>query len=145
MIEKTVLGIGLGPKKEKAIREFVRSCRMRYRSVQPSEYEKTLGSLAAIAGIPARMAPGHGGRPANPVGKSAALPPVQEMLVFSGFSQEELEEFLSLYRTAGLEPVTLKAMVTMYNIFWTPAMLFAEISEEHRRMNAPKEFKEPDA
>ena len=91
-----------------------------YRRMLPSDHKKTLGSLAGIAGIPAKTT-------ADSMGEKIE----KEMLVFSGFDSDELEAFLDLYRMQGIEKVNYKATVTMYNIFWTPEMLYQELKKEH--------------
>ena len=123
MSNKTVLGFCIGGEKEKLIRQCCRSAGVEYRSMVPSDYKKSLGSLVGIAGISPKAAVAAEGEKIQ-----------SEMLVFSGFDQEALDEFLDLYRTMGIEKIDYKAMVTMHNIFWTPESLYQELKKEHESM-----------
>lgn len=121
MNKKIVLGFEIEEKKEKLIDICCRSCMAEYRRVEKKDYRQSLGSLAGIPGIPVKE----------------ELPEEkiqQEMIVFSGFDQEELQGFLGLYRSQGIEKIDYKATVTMYNIFWTPGMLYGELRQEHENM-----------
>ena len=119
---KKVLAFEIKPGKEQLIKNCCASVGADYRRMLPSDHKKTLGSLAGIAGIPAKTT------------DSAGEKIEKEMLVFSGFNPEELEAFLDLYRMQGIEKVDYKATVTMYNIFWTPEMLYQELKKEHAAM-----------
>ena len=121
---KIVLAFEIKPEKEQLIKSCCASVGADYRRMLPSDHKKTLGSLAGIAGIPAKTATDSMGEQIE-----------KEMLVFSGFAPEELEAFLDLYRIQGIEKVDYKATVTMYNIFWTPEMLYQELKKEHAAMN----------
>lgn len=124
MNHKTILGFCIGTGKEKLIRQCCRSVGADYRSMVPSDHTRSLGSLAGITGIPPKVAAVSDGEKIQ-----------SEMLVFSGFDQEALDEFLELYRTMGIEKIDYKAMVTMHNIFWTPQGLYQELKKEHASMN----------
>lgn len=54
-----------------------------------------------------------------------------DMLIFDGISSKELDIFLDRYRTSGLEPVKLKAMVTETNAGWTVEKLYGELAKEY--------------
>ena len=123
MNNKTVLGFCIERGKEKLIQQCCRSVGADYRSMVPSDATKSLGSLAGITGIPPKAAVAAEGEQIQ-----------SEMLVFSGFDQEALDEFLDLYRTMGIEKIDYKAMVTMHNIFWTPQSLYQELKKEHASM-----------
>ena len=117
---KKVLAFEIKSGKEQLIRNCCASMGVDYRRMLPSDHKKTLGSLAGIAGIPTKTT-------SDSMGEKIE----QEMLVFSGFDPDELEAFLELYRMQGIEKVNYKATVTMYNIFWTPEMLYQELKKEH--------------
>ena len=120
---KIVLAFEIKQEKEQLIKSCCASVGADYRRMLPSDYKKTLGSLAGITGIPAKTTDGSMGEKIR-----------QEMLVFSGFDSEELEAFLELYRMQGIEKIDYKATVTMHNIFWTPEMLYQELKKEHAAM-----------
>lgn len=120
---KIVMAFEIKPEKEQLIKKCCASVEADYRCMLPPDHKKTLGSLAGITGIPAKTT-------ADSMGEKIE----QEMLVFSGFGSEELEAFLDLYRMQGIEKTDYKATVTMYNIFWTPEMLYQELKKEHAAM-----------
>ena len=69
--------------------------------------------------------------------KNTAIPAMYvqpELLVFSGFEDVALDAFLVAYRRAGIEPVELKAVVTMYNANRTVYELTAMLTEESARL-----------
>ena len=53
-----------------------------------------------------------------------------EVMIFRGFDESELKNFLSEYKNAGIEKVALKAMVTPYNVVWTLYNLIEHLKEE---------------
>ena len=120
---RMILAFQIPHTKEAQIRKCCTQEGVEYKRMLPSDHKKTLGSLAGIAGIMAKAASD---------GKGEKIE--QEMLVFSGFDQDALEKFLGLYRKNGIEKVDYKATVTMYNIFWTPEMLYQELKKEHEFM-----------
>lgn len=58
----------------------------------------------------------------------------QEILLFSNLTENKLDEFLSAYKTAGIEPVSLKAVVTPTNEKWTIEQLAEELMKERAAM-----------
>ena len=65
------------------------------------------------------------------------IPPMYnmpEVMIFQGFDEPELKSFLTEYKSAGIEKVTLKAMVTPYNIVWTLYNLIEHLKEENARL-----------
>ena len=53
-----------------------------------------------------------------------------EMLVFCGFSSDDLDAFLQGYKMTGIPRVELKAVLTQYNADWTPMKLCEELKKE---------------
>ena len=53
-----------------------------------------------------------------------------EVMIFKGFEETELKNFLNEYKKAGIEKVALKAMVTPYNVVWTLYYLIEHLKEE---------------
>lgn len=60
---------------------------------------------------------------------------IPDFLVFSGFSDEKLDEFLKAYKEKGIEKIPLKAIVTPHNVNWTINELIAELIKENTRFN----------
>ncbi len=58
-----------------------------------------------------------------------------ELLLFQGFGDKELDQFLDAYRAAGISKVNLKAAVTPWNIRWTIYELAEHLKEEHDSMS----------
>ncbi len=57
-----------------------------------------------------------------------------EILLFSNLTKTKLDEFLAAYKTAGIEPVSLKAVVTPTNEKWTIEELTKELIKERAAM-----------
>ena len=57
-----------------------------------------------------------------------------EILLFSNLTENKLDEFLAAYKTAGIEPVELKAVVTPTNGNWTIEELTQELIKERTAM-----------
>ena len=56
-----------------------------------------------------------------------------EMLVMDGFEREDLDMLLDFFRSTGLRRISLKAMVTRYNVHWSSCALYVNLKEEHMR------------
>lgn len=123
--QKKVLGFMLKPEQKKALSLLCAKENGTFLEVPERDFWKTLGAAARLTGFPAKP------QAQSSEEKGMALEP---MLVFCGFGQDELFEFLAQYRQSGAKPVELKAMMTMHNIFWTPAMLQKELKEEQAAM-----------
>ncbi|MCR5626461.1 MAG: DUF3783 domain-containing protein [Lachnospiraceae bacterium] len=53
-----------------------------------------------------------------------------ELMIFEGFSGNDLDEFLSVYNSTGFTRVKCKAMITVFNLLWSPAYLYEHLLEE---------------
>ena len=62
--------------------------------------------------------------------KAPTLYNLPEFMIFNGFADEELDEFLHAYRVAGIPKIQLKAVVTPFNIGWTLYELIEHLKEE---------------
>ena len=90
------------------------------RHVNTDEYGKRIGYIADIEGFDATDK--------MPV----TQPFTDEMLIFKGFDQELLTNFLAMYRTAGIATIPLKAGLTPTNIQWCSVELHAALQQEHQ-------------
>lgn len=88
------------------------------RTVKSSEYLESLGYLLGIQGFQKNKM--------FPLGQNFH----DEMLVMSGFSSERIDELLDFFKRENLEPVSLKAIVTPYNVTWDSMRLHAELCGE---------------
>ena len=53
-----------------------------------------------------------------------------EIIIFSGFEEDEVRVFLSEYKSRGIERIALKCMVTPFNIGWSLFKLVEHLKEE---------------
>lgn len=95
------------------------SCRI----VSGEDLGETLGYLANIQGFP---------RQAKEKQLMPLLKAPGEMLVMSGMDSESVDIFLAEYQKRGIEITPLKAMITPYNVSWTPIRLYGELSKEQK-------------
>jgi len=123
--KKKVLLFRTGTVKEKQIRLLGNELDFTVTVVRRTDYLNNLGALAGITGFP------------RSTKKYAGAELAGEMLVFSGFSSEALDEFLAQYKNRGIEPIPLKAVLTPANIRWTPAALYEELRREHNARPVP--------
>ncbi|MCF0128166.1 MAG: DUF3783 domain-containing protein [Pseudobutyrivibrio sp.] len=87
--------------------------------INPKDYGQTLGYLCGIDGF---------GKTRVSLGFPLSFN--EEMLVFSGVTQERLEVILDALEEAAFPSVKRKAVVTIYNVNWTASQLYNEISKE---------------
>ena len=66
---------------------------------------------------------------ANRAGKDASTN-VTELLLFEDFSSENLDDFLDIYKSTGLEQILYKAVITPINMKWSPAYLYEHLKNE---------------
>lgn len=107
-------------KKESQIIRLCKQLGISTRKIKETDVNVSLSVLAGISGVPEMMQ-------TEKAPKDYKMP---ELLVFSGMADEKLDEFLAEYRKQGIEPVSLKAMVTPHNIGWTVYQLTAELTRE---------------
>jgi len=55
---------------------------------------------------------------------------ISELLIFDGFTNDNLDDFLDAYKGTQAPPVAFKAMVTPVNLKWTPAYLYFHLKSE---------------
>ena len=128
-MNQKILLFQINIKKERAIAAVAKPLGIQVISVPKAKFTKTLGALAGIPGIKPASSPIC---PSVKPGASDTI--TSEMLVFSGITEKIMDSFLDAYKNAGIAPIELKAVITMYNIFWTPVALFSELSRERRRI-----------
>lgn len=64
-----------------------------------------------------------------------------EILIFSGLENGILDQFLASYRKKGLAPISLKAIVTPFNVSWSLYQLIKELEKEAETMKKYREKK----
>ena len=108
--------------KEKQIRLLCRRLNIEVVKVAARDYRQKLGSLAGIVGF----------------AKETVTDGVEldgEMMIFSGMDSAAMDRFLAEYRKDGIEPVSLKAVITPHNIFWTAEEVYRELEREHASLH----------
>ncbi len=56
----------------------------------------------------------------------------KELMVFSGFNDDALEEFLTIYNSTNAPKIIYKAALTPINAKWSPAYLYDHLTKEVR-------------
>ena len=115
----TLLMFHITGTKSAQIRLLCNSRKILVRIVEDHESELSIGQLA-----------GH--LITTKVQKSE--PFSDEMLVLADFTPQQLDDFLSSYRAAGIDPVPLKAVMTQSNMKWTASALCRELKLERQEM-----------
>lgn len=88
--------------------------------IYKNQYGEKIGALVGLNGFAPSMTVYSGDDIAG------------EMMIFCGFSSDELDEFLERYRESKIPPISLKAMVTPHNISWSAVELYRELTQEHK-------------
>lgn len=139
--------------KQNEIRSLCRDLDLEVRIIDPADYGKTLGELAGSGGTKVSRKPallnsrrpslGSPGFAAERIADIASGNRISdfhqitdEMMLMCGLSDRKLDEFLEKYRTAGISPIPLKAVLTSENMKWSAYGLFREISAEHEAVKA---------
>lgn len=118
MEEKKILLAGFGPLEE-ILRLQLQALGCGLQTVQPSQYEKTIGELCRYGQeLPTEENPDRG------------------TVLFWNFTQQELDPALKLLRQAQLPAQPHKAMVTKTNWHWKLSDLIEELAQEQQVMAA---------
>lgn len=116
-----ILTFGLDKEKLRAVRITAQRNQIQVKEISRRDYTQKLGTLAGIQGFAKEKASYDG--PDFPL----------EMMVFSGIDSAQMDTFLADYKKTGAKPVSLKAVITPHNIFWTAEALYKELWKEHLR------------
>lgn len=104
------------------IRRYLNRTKVRVRMVEAPDYSQPLGVLFELPGY-VRVPMFH---------LSGTFK--EEMLVMQGFSQEQLDGLLNLFKEEDIAPVELKAVLTVVNEHWTSIQLHEELMKERAMM-----------
>lgn len=121
---ETVLLYNVPDEKSRKLRMLMVRMGMRFRVVDPSDYDKPVGVLAGIKDATLE----------NPEAEVQVFE--DEMMVMRGFSSSRLDAFLQGMRKAGIERIDYKAIVTPTNMRWNSWQLYLEIKQEHEEMHS---------
>ena len=119
---KQILIFNINVGKINILKKICEELSIRIVPISRKDYSQELEYLASIPGF----------KKNNINYKRSELP--SEMLVFSGLTSDDIDEFLASYKKSMLPPINLKAVITTYNINWTPEALYSELLKEHMKM-----------
>lgn len=122
--------------KEKQLKELCNRLNIQTKRLNGKDTDKTLAILAGVnakagTGMHANIKNGNIKTGSNLSTKSGNMPMIlPEIIIFSGITDEELDTFLKEYKSMNIDPVRLKAILTIYNINWTLGELITELIKE---------------
>ncbi len=122
--------------KEKQLKELCNRLNIQIKRLNGKDTDKSLAILAGVNakagnGMHANIKNGNIKTGSNLSTKSGNMPMIlPEIIIFSGITDEELDTFLKEYKSMNIEPVRLKAILTIYNINWTLGELITELIKE---------------
>ena len=90
------------------------------KTITDDDFSKTIGEIAGFSSLSV-----HSKSSGKPV------PFTDEMMVFCALEPGTLDKFLDEYRRRDIPPVELKAVMTSYNVGWTPGRLCMELKKEN--------------
>lgn len=108
-------------KKAQQITALCRKLGIQTKEVKTKDVDEKVGVLAGIEPLATA-----GAKKAAPL----AVLDLPEYLIFSGLPEVLLDQFLKEYRQQGIEPVSLKAVLTLHNKDWTVRNLITELMKE---------------
>jgi hypothetical protein len=111
--------------KKKQLQQLCRALKIGTRELKDSDGDRRLAQLLVPGRKMALPVTNEKQSPKRPLGYH--LP---ELLVFSGFSGEDLDAFLAQYKADGIAPTPLKAIVTPHNYNWSLYELVSELERE---------------
>ncbi|MCF0242451.1 MAG: DUF3783 domain-containing protein [Treponema sp.] len=114
---RRVLAFEIPIMKNLALAKLCHDMGVEFTLVDKNNYHKSIGFLCKVVGISEK--------PEEDKNEACG-----EMLVFAGFNSEDLEFFLSKYKLWNSESIPLKAMITEYNVLWSPTFLYSELKKE---------------
>lgn len=94
--------------------------------IKKEDYLRPLGEVAEM--LPKHLIPGQ------TVQKYTGEEMPVKIILFAGFSREELEAALQLCKACGIGREDLKAVLTPYNLTWDAVTLCEELRKEHQQM-----------
>ncbi len=122
--------------KEKQLKELCNRLNIQTKRLNGKDTDKALAILAGVNakagnGMHTNIKNGNIKTGSNLRTKSGNMPMIlPEIIIFSGITDEELDTFLKEYKSMNIDPVRLKAILTIYNINWTLGELITELIKE---------------
>ncbi len=122
--QATALLYNISAEKSRKIKFIFIQLKIHIKTIEKKDYNKPIGFLAGISDIPTVDTPYEG---------EGFL---EEMLVFKGFTEKQLDELLLRFRSNKIPKVNLKAVLTPSNQTWDSITLYKELKKEHEQMNS---------
>ncbi|MCI9052633.1 MAG: DUF3783 domain-containing protein [Lachnospiraceae bacterium] len=122
--QATALLYNISAEKSRKIKFIFIQLKIHIKTIEKKDYNKPIGVLAGISDIPTVDTPYEG---------EGFL---EEMLVFKGFTEKQLDEVLLRFRSNKIPKVNLKAVLTPSNQTWDSITLYKELKKEHEKMNS---------
>lgn len=122
---------GVDDKKSFLIANLCNGQGIEYRRMKEEDRFQKIGWIAGYSGYVKnenKHVPLESKKETVPAGNGKKQP---EVMIFSALSEKQLEAFLEGYKAMGIEPVSLKAVVTKHNENWTFDELVQELIREH--------------
>lgn len=107
--------------KEQQILRLCSAMKLPVRRLSEKDAGKTVGLLAGIKTD--KRTGGNGG--AVPM-----LYTLPDCIIFAGVADKVMDDFLARYKSNGIEPTGLKAVVTIHNMNWSLYELLEELKKE---------------
>lgn len=134
-MKKQILLFSVSKEQEKKISDFCSQLDITVLAVERKDFTCPLGSLLDGSGNKeesVRLAKSKRTQPVRAYRMTGFPTP---MMVFCNLQQEDLDAYLSGYADAGIEKISLKAVLTPHNVSWTCEELYEELLAEHRSFN----------
>ena len=110
--------------KKAGVENICRKLGISVRKLASDDAEKTLISIISGGRYELNAAP------ASVMQNAVKEYNIPEVIIFQGFEDDSLQEFLKAYKDTGLAKIPLKAVVTPYNIAWKLKDLSEHLIEE---------------
>lgn len=117
---KQLFYINLTEEQITALKSVVGKLSIELRKIRSRDEHNSVGSIIGIQGFAEK--------PKEDLKASAG-----SMILFSQFSDSDLDAFLAAYRETGAAPISCKAVITLHNLNWSLTRLYAELSQEAQR------------
>lgn len=102
-------------KKKEQLSKLCKKAGLGMSLLSPKDISK---KVSEIAGLPSGIAiPYPSGIPSQT--PTTAFYRMPEVLLFAGLEGKKISRFIDSFKTEGIEPVLLKAMITPYSMGWT--------------------------
>lgn len=106
--------------KEQKILRICAAMKLQVRRLTEKDVGKSVGLLAGF----------KTGKGSEGSGVAAALYSLPDCIIFAGVADKLIDDFLARYKSDGIEPTGLKAVVTLHNMNWSLYELLEELKKE---------------